>query len=103
MHGGGCGWRRPPTSDEEQEEADDEEGRAAHGHAVGKVDEGREQQGSPEQEVEECPEASGRDDGGPGEAALLVVVLLEGVLWDRIARFMSKEEGYTSRRGLLHF
>ena len=43
------------TDDEEADEADDEKWGAADGHSTSKVDEGWEQQGGPEQEVEQCP------------------------------------------------
>lgn len=46
---------RLPTYDDEEDEADDKERGAADGHPAGEVDERRQQQRGPEQEVKQRP------------------------------------------------
>lgn len=65
-----------PTDDQEDDEADDEQRGAADHHSARKVNERGKKQGGPEQEVEQCPEATRGGDGGPGEPAFLAVDLL---------------------------
>lgn len=72
----GCGL----TDDEEEDKADDEERGAADGHPASKLDERREQQRGPEQEVEQRPGPAGRDNCRSGKPSHLVVVFLQGVL-----------------------
>lgn len=65
-----------PTYDEEDDKANNEEGGATDDNSTSKVDEGRQQQGGPKQEVEQCPWPATWDYSGSGERAFLVVVLL---------------------------
>lgn len=65
-----------PTDDEEGDETDDEERGAADDHATCQSDEGRQQDGGPEQEVEQRPRAAPGDDCGSRELSFLVVLLL---------------------------
>lgn len=65
-----------PTYDEEDDKADDEEGGATDRHSTSKVDQGRKQQSSPKQEVEQRPWPARWDYCGSGEFAFLAVDFL---------------------------